>query len=213
MIVKRSKRDINREIRHLASGESCKKALGKIYAGMEVFGLTNGQFSVISIIEHIIAQTGPVDVDIATWTVASAEILKIKNFLKYKKIKKVRFLIDAGFPTRQREYFELLIFTFGKEILRLARSHCKIVTIRNEKWNIAIRTSMNLNENTRIENFEISDCAMLCNYLSEIFDSFFSKPLDYRGPLLGELKNAQTEKNELDIDIDLSLDLDLDLEI
>ena len=40
--------------------------------------------------------------------------------------------------------------------------------IKNNDWNIVIRTSMNLNENKRLENFEISDCEILYNYLNDI---------------------------------------------
>jgi len=39
---------------------------------------------------------------------------------------------------------------------------------------------MNLNENRRIENFEISDSEDLAGYLVKIVDSFFYKPFAYR---------------------------------
>lgn len=192
-LIKRNNRDKKREIRHLMYGESCKKSVGEIYKGMEIFGLTFGQFSIINIIEEILNQTGAANVNISTWTAANAEIKKAENFLYNKKIKTLRFLFDRGFPTRQPKYFEIMKSLFGENSFRLTRSHCKFVTIVNEKWNISIRTSMNLNENKRIENFEISDCAELTNYLVSIVDGFFEKKLDMKGaPVVGIKQN----KNE-----------------
>lgn len=36
--------------------------------GDDICGITNGQFSLIDIIDHVLTQTGPADVAIATWT-------------------------------------------------------------------------------------------------------------------------------------------------
>ena len=48
MVAKRSNRDKNREIRHLMYGENAKKSVGTIYEGMELYGLSKGQFSIIN---------------------------------------------------------------------------------------------------------------------------------------------------------------------
>lgn len=56
--------------------------------------------------------------------------------------------------------------------------HAKFAVMTNEKYHLAIRTSMNLNENRRIENFEISDDKLLADYLTSIIDGFFEKPMD-----------------------------------
>ena len=50
----------------------------------------------------------------------------------------------------------------------MTHSHCKYTLISNNEWKIVIRTSMNLNENKRLENFEVSDDENLYNYLIEI---------------------------------------------
>lgn len=194
MVVKRSSRDIKRELRHLTQGQNCQESLGKIYQGMEIFGLTNGQYSIINIIEEVLQQTGPADINISTWTAANAEIKKAENFLRNNKIKSLRFLFDRGFPTRQPKYFELMRSLFGDEVFRLTRSHCKFVTIVNDQWNVAIRTSMNLNENKRIENFEISDCKALSDYLVEIVDGFFKEPIDYKGAKISCLNGIKKQE-------------------
>jgi hypothetical protein len=42
--------------------------IGPIAPGNDICGVTNGQFSLVDIIEHLLSQTGPADVSIATWT-------------------------------------------------------------------------------------------------------------------------------------------------
>lgn len=148
-------------------GESAKKSIGKIYKGMEIFGLTKGQFSIINVIETVIEQTGPSDVVISTWTAAGDEIKKAEDFLNNGFINKLHFIVDRSFETRKKTYYDMLIKKFG-DIVSVTNTHAKFILISNDEWKISIRTSMNLNENKRLENFEISDCEKLFEYLSKI---------------------------------------------
>lgn len=175
-----TRRRQNREIRHLVAGESCKQSIGNIYYGMEVFGLTNGQFSFIDVIENLIDQTGPADLDISTWVAADYDLKHLDRFLKNDQIKRLRFFVDRSFPNRQPEFFQTLLDLFGGDCVRIARVHSKFAIITNDDWKLAIRTSMNLNENRRIENFEISDSPELSSYLIAILDSFFADPFEYK---------------------------------
>ena len=193
-VIHRSRKENSREIRHLIAGETCKQSIGKIYKGMEIFGLNGGQYSIINIIEHILKQTGNADVDISTWSAANVEIKIAENLLINNKIKNLRFLLDRGFPSRQPKYYSMLMKRFGEKSVRLARIHFKFIIIRNKKWNITIRTSMNLNENKRLENFEISDDLNLCKYLTEIINEYFENPLDYKGY---DIIKQRDDKSEL----------------
>jgi hypothetical protein len=82
--------------------------------------------------------------------------------------------VDFSFPSRQPAYCAALREAFGDEALRVTKTHAKFVLIRNTHWNLAIRTSMNLNANKRLENFEISDDARLCDYLTSFVDDLFT---------------------------------------
>jgi hypothetical protein len=172
-VVKR--KGSGREIRHLTAGETCQQAIGVIFHDMEVFGLTNGQFSFINVIDHVLRQTGPANLDISTWVAAGFDLKNLRQFLSNSKLKRLRFLVDYSFPNRQPDFFKQLLGDFP-DGARVSRVHSKFATITNDEWQIAIRTSMNLNENRRIENFEISDSAELTKYLVDIMDGFFAKP-------------------------------------
>lgn len=194
-VVKR--RVTAREIRQLVNKETCQQSVGEIYQGMEIFGLTNGQFSKINLIENILEQTDVADVDVSTWTAAGAEIKRFEQFLANENIRRLRFLVDRSFPSRQPKYFQMLLDLFGEGCVRLARTHCKFVIITNDRWNIAIRTSMNLNENRRVENFEISDSVELTEYMSGVVDGFFDEPFKSEGYLVKPKKTGITKAETL----------------
>jgi hypothetical protein len=72
------------------------------------------------------------------------------------------------------ELCELITENFG-DCIRTAKIHAKFCTIKNENWNIVLRTSMNLNSNPRIENFEISDDLRFFEFFNEFVQQCFLK--------------------------------------
>jgi len=155
-------------------GESAAKAIGDLKPDCEIFGFTKGQFSCIDLIEHCLNETGPADVFIATWSAAAGDIQRAHKFLGNGKIKSIRFLVDYSFQSRKPEFCQELIDLFGYEALRVTVTHAKYVLIINEKWNLVIRTSMNLNYNPRFENFEISDDKAMAAFHIEIIDEIWN---------------------------------------
>jgi hypothetical protein len=111
---------------------------------------------------------------ISTWTAANADLEFAFNFLGDGRIKSLRFIVDYSFPTRQPAYCSALRERFGDEAIRLTNSHAKFVLVRNETWNLVIRSSMNLNENRRLESFEISDDPKMADYVEGIADELFA---------------------------------------
>jgi hypothetical protein len=174
MVVKA--RDRKRIICHETSAKNVRQIIGKIYPGMEIYGINAGQFSFINLIEDIILQIdNPVDIDISSWTVARFEISRIKMLIDSGKICNIRFVTDRSFPSRHPKIFEHLVEVIDINNIRMLPAHCKFVVISNNDWNIALRTSMNLNQNKRLENFEISDCKLIVEYLKEVVDGFFQE--------------------------------------
>ena len=167
MVAKRNTRQINREVRHLMYWENARTSIWDIYPWMEIYWLTKWQFSIINIIEEILKQTWTADVLISTWTAADAEIKKAEDFLQNNLINKLNFIVDRSFQTRQPKYYNLLQERFWNCIYT-TNSHAKFVLISNNDWKITVRTSMNLNENKRLESFEVSDCPILFEYLSQV---------------------------------------------
>lgn len=174
MSVKR--KNVEREFRHGTRGEGAARCIGPISKGCEVFGLTKGDFSMIDILRHCAREIGPCRVDIGTWTAAHSDIKKAFDMLNDKNITAMRWLVDRSFPARQGKYYAGLLEKFGRDSVRLARFHAKFILIENDDFSLAIRTSMNLNENKRIEFYEISEGTLISGYLREIVDYHFSMP-------------------------------------
>ncbi|MEI7688509.1 MAG: hypothetical protein WCL32_26175 [Planctomycetota bacterium] len=154
------------------------EAVGPITPGCEVYGLTMGKWSLVDLIEHCLRATGPADVMISTWTAAGADIGFANALLKNGAIKTLRFVVDSSFQLRQPAYCAALRAAFGDDSIRMTENHAKFVTIRNEKWNLVLRGSMNLNENRRLESFELSDCLPMAEFLEETIDALFAKQKD-----------------------------------
>jgi hypothetical protein len=170
------RQNVNRDFRHGMRGESAARCIGEISKGCDIFGLTKGDFSMIDILRHIVKGIGPCHIDIGTWTAAAAEIKQAELMLTDRNILSMRWLVDRSFPARQAAYFSSLLHRFGKDSVRLARFHAKFILLENENFSVAVRTSMNLNENKRIEFYEISEGSPISGYLKEVVDYHFASP-------------------------------------
>lgn len=160
-------------------------AIGELTPGCEIFVLTYGQFSLIDALTAILKQTGPAHITLATWSAADADLRRAKALLASAAILSMRFIVDRSFATRHPSYCASMREFFGDECIRTTRSHAKFATITNDRWNLAIRTSMNLNHNPRLENLEISDDADLCGFFTLIADEIFAE--QPKGVTNGEL--------------------------
>lgn len=172
------RRGVERVTRHGMRGESARRCIGKIEKGIDIFGLTKGDFSMIDIVRHVVDEIGPCDLDIGTWTAAHADIKQAFNLLKDDRLGRVRFLVDRSFPARQPKYYEALLRAFGGDSVRMARFHAKFILAENDAFSIAVRTSMNLNENKRIEFYELSEGSPISDYLRHIMDYHFERPAE-----------------------------------
>lgn len=143
--------------------------------GREVYVMTYGQFSIMDAVEAVLEKTGPADVSISTWTAASADLSRSAEHLYNSRIRSIRFLVDRSFLTRQAQYAAKLIELFGEGAVRTTRSHAKFVTIVNDEWNVVMPTSMNLNENRRLEFLHVVDDAELCGFFNAVVDEVFAE--------------------------------------
>lgn len=169
---------VTREFRHGTRGESAARCIGEITKGCDIFGLTKGDFSMIDILRHVAKEIGPCRIDCGTWTAAAAEIGQAFDMLKDGNILAMRFLVDRSFPARQPKYFHALRVRFGDDCIRMARFHAKFILLENDNFSVAVRTSMNLNLNERIEFYELSEGSPISGYLSQIMDHHFAMPLE-----------------------------------
>lgn len=161
---------------------NARDALADFGRGMETYCLTFGQFSLMDAVEAILEKTGPADVAIATWTAGAADLSRSAESLHNGNIRSLRFVVDCSFGQRQPAYLAQVRRLFGDDAIRSTRTHAKYAVITNDEWAVAVRTSMNLNENPRLESIEVSDDAELAGFLLRVTDAIFAEELagDFR---------------------------------
>jgi hypothetical protein len=150
-------------------------AIGKLENKTHIFGITKGQFSIIDILHHVLNEIGTADLDISTWTSSTSDLRTVHKFLDSGRIRNLRFLVDFSFQRRAPEIITDMRKRFGEGCIRVTRNHAKFYLLRNENWNIVIRTSMNLNFNPRIEDFTLEDNPDLDDFLCTILNEIFQK--------------------------------------
>lgn len=141
---------------------SAWNALGRLEPGLRLVGLTRGQFSLLDLIRAVLAQTGPADVTLSTWTSGIRDAETSAWLLSEGKIRSLRLMLDYGFPRVEPGYALRLVELFGDRAVLLCRTHAKFAIIRNERWSVCIRSSMNLNRNVRFEQFDLDEDPAIC---------------------------------------------------
>lgn len=185
-----------------ATACTARTAVASLDHGVSVYGFTLGQFSVSDLIAAVLERTGPADVTISTWTASAAKIDEAFELFESGVIRRCRWLLDPGFKSRQPKFSEVLVRRFGLESIRTVANHAKFVVIRNESWDVVIKTSMNLNNNPRLENYELCEGPELADYIDSFVDYIFkTTPADdnFRLTQYGGLHRKTMQPTEEDI--------------
>lgn len=186
-VIRREPKD--REVR-ASKFLNAEKAIGELSPGMELFVLTYGQFSLIDAVAALLRKTGPADVVLSTWTAGHVDLTTCAGLLEGAEISSLRMIVDRSFLTRQPGYCRRMVELFGADCIRTWRGHAKFAIIRNERWTLAVRTSMNLNTNPRLETLEVSDDRELADFFWTIADDLFRE--QEPGVMNGELPKLES---------------------
>ncbi len=134
------------------------------------FGLTAG-YDLPAIVDALLERTGPATVTIATAYMAAASSQRIAAMPGSRLLfARASVTLDHKGSTAKAA-----AAAFGLPRIRIAMTHAKIITIRNEEWNITIRGSANMCRNLRVENFDISDEPAVADQADAMVDHFFDR--------------------------------------
>ncbi|MAU40984.1 MAG: hypothetical protein CMF31_05110 [Kordiimonas sp.] len=183
-----------RQRQRFFNGETAFAAISEWDKNLEVFGFTKGQFSMVDLLEAVLQKTGPADVVISTWTAASADLSRVESFINKGRMSSALWLVDHSFKSRQPVFCQQLQDTFGADCIRTIATHAKFVLLKNSDWSVVMQTSMNLNQNKRIENFCIADD----KELYALFDGLVRDIFDLQPAGVGFDGNGSRRARELD---------------
>ncbi len=164
----------NRRTRaRLSKVASARDTIAGFGHGIDVAGLTFGQFSLIDLIQAALEITGPADVTISTWSAGFYDIDAAERFRADGALRSIRFVMDAASMKRGQASVHDIADLFGEESIRTTRTHAKFALVINDDWSVVITSSMNLNLNPRCEQFEMTDdrdrCGMFAAFVDELF--------------------------------------------
>ena len=153
-----------------APTETATEAIGVLERGCRMFGLTKGQFSKIDLIRACLASTGPAHLVLSPGTTGIRDAENIAFLQKHGDLLSLRLLTDSSSPSRQPDYCRTVTETFGVDAIRVCYIHAKFALLGNDEWKLCIRSSMNLNRNPRLEQFDIDDDADLYDFILATVD-------------------------------------------
>lgn len=137
---------------------NASETIGPCVAGMSLFAITRGQWSMIDAVLHCLDQVGRSKVSLWTWTVAEYEVQVLTRLRIDDRISDGRLVIDHGARVKNSAIIADWKQQFGAGSVRYVINHAKIATVESESGlRFLLRGSMNLNYNPRFEQFDISE--------------------------------------------------------
>jgi hypothetical protein len=125
--------------------------------GFSLFGVTQGQFSMIDVIRYFVDRLKPARVTVWTWAIASYEVEAFEYFYQCGDITAATLIIDRSAEDRNAVLIDRWREKFGIESVKVCKTHAKIATIEGDGLRVLCRGSMNLNHNPRFEQFDVSE--------------------------------------------------------
>jgi hypothetical protein len=174
MIHARKLRTEHRKLRDVRKEKTAAEAIREFDRDTELFGFTSGRFSLLHMIEAIVARTGPAHFSISTWTAAEFELRALEAIHHRGDITGTRWLIDFSMARREPAMTAQMREMFGWDNIRVGQVHAKFCLFQNKDWRVVLRSSMNLNMNPRCEDFQLAHDPELADFLNAILDEIFS---------------------------------------
>lgn len=167
-----------REAKALRTRAAASEIIAPLLTGAaeHVFALTAGQASQIDFVLAFLDGWDVEALTVWTWAVADYELLTMSDVCNRANGLDFRLIVDRSCVLRQPQFLKWFGDRFGLDQIRVTRSHAKIATIRARDGRRAvIRGSMNLNENPRCENVDISTWPEVADCIAEVERELWEK--------------------------------------
>ena len=134
--------------------ERCSRVVGKLKKGETLHCVSAGEWSMHDLLFHILDQTGPAEVWIASWSITENPCRLLIKGISQGLITKLNILFDWRVKIRCPAAANLAKKHAAS--CYLTSSHAKVTVVWNEEWQIAIVGSANYTNNPRIEALVIT---------------------------------------------------------
>jgi hypothetical protein len=156
---------------------SLSSKLKSIVPGTIVTLYSEGEWSMHNLLAHLLFLTGPANVSIASFSISEEAVRTFNQCKENADIKKLLCLFDY---TMRSHKIDLMLFlqSIADEI-RTTHNHAKLLIIENDNWQIAVMSTANLNNNSRLELYSIFINTPEFNFFSDTFFEIWTKSIPY----------------------------------
>ncbi len=151
------------------------KSIGLILPGRQKHYYSDGNFNLLRLIFHILKQTGPAHILMATYSISQDSLEKVRNRINHGEILSIRFLIDNRVKVMSPLPFQMLKEGFTYRCISL---HAKVALIYNDDWKISIVTSQNATDNPKLERGVIFTDDQIFNFDKQQMENAFNRGTD-----------------------------------
>lgn len=123
-------------------------SLGALCQNSSIWYMTQGKWSTHELLLHLLKQTGPANLTIATYSMTEDPVRVLVEQKRMGFLKDVLIVADKRFRGQQPEAFQLAEQNFT---VKLKDIHAKVMVLRNEQWNIVVLGSAIFTRNKRNE--------------------------------------------------------------
>ena len=141
----------------MESFRNAAECIGPVSAGMALFAVTRGQFSMIDALLHVLDEVGPARVSVWTWCIAEYEVQCFDRLRMDQRVTDGLLVIDGGARKKNGASIRQWRDRYGESSVRYTVNHAKIATVEGGGLRLLLRGSMNLNHNPRFEQLDISE--------------------------------------------------------
>lgn len=117
---------------------------------------TGGRWSAHELLGHVLAQTGPARVWIATWTITEGPLRYLRQLRDEGTITELALLLDHRIAARCPKAYQAVPAL--RATVKLSKCHAKVTVVENEQWGVTIISSQNYTRNPRIEAGMLTTC-------------------------------------------------------
>ncbi|RZL17054.1 MAG: hypothetical protein EOO89_09855 [Pedobacter sp.] len=126
-----------------------KLAIGNIEDWQSLFYVTDGAWSNIDVLEHLLQITGPANIYFSSWAISSEAIRRFQYWQEQGIVKETYAIFDQGIRNRKPEIFQEAVAAFKN--IRFLKCHAKLLVVESEKFKITVLGSANMTANPRKE--------------------------------------------------------------
>jgi len=174
-LVFRSRRPTPRKVfARMTQRQAAHEALTEWTPDEHVAMLTKGQFSLVQLLEAVLAKVGPATLALSAWVASPAELDVVVGWVKDNRVASLRLILDLLVQSREPEAAALMRHVFGADKVAFTRNHARFALVETAEHRLVVRSSADLTNNPSFELHSVEDDPGLFVCLSAFCDDVFA---------------------------------------